>query len=63
MNCGFCGKDIPTEVVKHGCGGCPMSGSCRKVCCPHCGYENPAPSKFLQRWLKPAAEPREDDPA
>ncbi len=38
--------------TKKGCGGCPMSGGCHKICCPHCGYENPAPPKFLKRWLK-----------
>jgi hypothetical protein len=52
MICGFCGREIADEIVKNGCGGCPMSGGCRKVCCPHCGYENPAIPKLLQKLIK-----------
>jgi len=54
MNCGFCGKEIPAEIgpgtEKNSCGSCP--GGCRKIHCPHCGYANPAPGKFLGRFLK-----------
>ncbi|BCR05512.1 hypothetical protein DESUT3_25810 [Desulfuromonas versatilis] len=53
MICGFCGKQISLDSeTKKGCGGCPMSGGCHKICCPHCGYENPAPPRLLKRWLK-----------
>jgi hypothetical protein len=52
MICGFCGREIAEEVVKNGCGGCPMAGGCRKICCPHCGYENPVIPKLLQKLMK-----------
>jgi hypothetical protein len=52
--CGFCHKEID-EVVgvpegQKSCGQCP--GGCRKIHCPHCGYTNPAPGKFLGRFLQ-----------
>ncbi|MEJ2698263.1 MAG: hypothetical protein P8Z70_01185 [Desulfuromonadales bacterium] len=56
MRCGYCGREIPDQVdaTRMRCGKCP--GGCRKIHCPHCGYENPAPPDFLKRWLK-----RDDD--
>jgi len=52
--CGFCHKEIDEEAVgapegQAGCGQC--LGGCRKIHCPHCGYANPAPGKFLGRFL------------
>ena len=62
MNCGFCGKEIPETIgpgeEKNSCGGCP--GGCRKIHCPHCGYANPAPGKFLSRFLKKSDEKEND---
>lgn len=52
MKCGYCGRDIPDEIPadQKSCGAC--GGRCRKVHCPHCGYQNPAPSKLLKKLFK-----------
>jgi hypothetical protein len=50
MICGFCNKEIPDQLPEISCGRC--GSGCRKVHCPHCGYENPAPSEFLNRLFK-----------
>lgn len=49
MNCGFCGREIPDRVPEKSCGRC--GSGCRKVHCPYCGYENPAPSRLLNRLM------------
>ncbi|MCK5912301.1 MAG: hypothetical protein KAG12_00370 [Desulfuromusa sp.] len=53
MNCGFCHQEIALKVGapdgESSCGSC--LGGCRKIHCPHCGYANPAPGKFLSRFL------------
>ncbi|MFO7982241.1 MAG: hypothetical protein R6V08_02205 [Desulfuromonadales bacterium] len=55
MRCGYCNREIPDEVKQEPCGACP--GGCRKIHCPHCGYENPAPAG----WLKKLLEKKEKD--
>jgi hypothetical protein len=60
MKCGFCDREIPATAMKDGCGGCPMPGGCKKVCCPWCGYENPAVPEFLQRWAASKDKKGED---
>jgi len=46
MICGFCRKEIPAKTPEESCGRC--GGGCRKVHCPHCGYENPLPSALFE---------------
>ncbi|PLX93441.1 MAG: hypothetical protein C0621_07575 [Desulfuromonas sp.] len=60
MICGFCGRDIPEEDEKKGCTGCPVAGGCRKICCPWCGYENPAVPKFWQRFTTRKDDSKKD---
>ncbi|HKL48753.1 MAG TPA: hypothetical protein VJ882_03765 [Desulfuromonadales bacterium] len=55
MRCGYCNREIPEDVKQEPCGACP--GGCRKIHCPHCGYENPAPAG----WLKKLLEKKEKD--
>ncbi len=54
MICGFCHKEIDAVVGapegQTSCGQC--LGGCHKIHCPHCGYANPAPGKFLSRFLQ-----------
>jgi len=54
MICGFCHKEIKQEIGapegQSACGRC--FGGCRKIHCPYCGYANPAPGKYLSRFLK-----------
>gem|GEM_PF-1857304 len=48
--CGFCGREFAEDRGQPACRACPLSaatGGCRRLRCPHCGYENPV----LPRWL------------
>jgi hypothetical protein len=61
MICGFCGKEIPNQLPEKSCGRC--GSGCRKVHCPYCGYENPAPSEFLTRLFKRKKSSTKEDPS
>jgi len=48
VQCPLCGGRFPGRescVV-----GCPLSGSCRTVCCPHCNYRF-VQGSTLARWM------------
>lgn len=51
MNCPFCGKTFSQRESEKTCKGCAMFGGCKKIKCPHCGYESPAEPKSA-KWLK-----------
>ncbi len=36
VRCPLCGATFPAEAACPS--GCPMSKSCRTLCCPHCHY-------------------------
>jgi len=48
MICSFCGKEFDEESAGQGCRACAMFGGCKKVKCPHCGYESPQKPKSLK---------------
>jgi predicted amidophosphoribosyltransferase len=41
IQCSFCSKKFTEEEAILSCGNCTLFGGCRKVKCPHCGYETP----------------------
>ena len=55
VRCPLCGARFPAAAAC--ASGCPMSGSCRTLCCPHCHYRFVATSVvagWLERMLKGA---------
>lgn len=55
MICNGCGAELPDLPENEtGCGRC--AGSCRKVHCPYCGYENPIVPNYLQRLQRQAGK-------
>jgi len=59
MICGYCNREIPAKVPESGCGRC--GGGCRKVHCPYCGYENPAPSGMVERLFGRKDKSKKED--
>ena len=51
MNCSFCGKGFDEQLARKSCQACAMFGGCRKLKCPHCGYEVP-PEPASLRWVR-----------
>lgn len=52
MKCSFCGLEFDEKDKNTtSCQGCPMSGHCSKICCPHCGFEMAKPVGLF-KWLK-----------
>jgi hypothetical protein len=49
MVCGLCHREFGEEAAVNGCKGCPMGG-CKRLRCPHCGYEMPPEPRWL-RWI------------
>jgi hypothetical protein len=48
VQCPLCGGRFPG---REGCvAGCPLAGSCRTLCCPHCHYHFIEESS-LARWV------------
>ena len=55
MKCPICGGVLTDQA--NGCSSCPMHpGSCKMLCCDHCGYETVAPQSvtvnFFRRLLR-----------
>lgn len=48
ITCGFCRTEFEEDRGQSTCLACPLSGGCRAVRCPDCGYENPA----VPRWVE-----------
>jgi DNA-directed RNA polymerase subunit RPC12/RpoP len=48
ITCSFCGRPFTEEEGRTQCANCAVlgSGGCRKVRCPHCGYESPLPPRL-----------------
>jgi hypothetical protein len=51
MICAFCDKEFAEEAAEKACGQCSLFGGCKKIKCPHCGYESPKQPESL-KWLK-----------
>lgn len=49
MACGFCAREFVEDRGQSACGACPLTGGCRWVRCPHCGYENPETPSWMRR--------------
>lgn len=57
--CGFCAREFVEDRAQVACGGCLLNGGCRFLRCPHCGYENPEPPRWmenLKRIMSPLLE-------
>jgi len=50
MICSFCDKEFDEHASEKACRQCSLFGGCKKVKCPHCGYESPKQPKSL-KWL------------
>lgn len=53
MICPFCQKTFTEQDSQKVCGHCSLTGGCKKVKCPYCGYETPVETglvKALRRW-------------
>ena len=51
MRCPFCGRTSSAPQAERACKTCALFGGCKKVKCPHCGYESPAEPRSL-KWLR-----------
>jgi hypothetical protein len=52
--CGYCAREFVEDRGQTACGACPLTGGCRWVRCPHCGYENPETPGWMRRlgaWM------------
>jgi rubredoxin len=56
IKCSFCGNSFLESQGVASCKGCPMSKTCNKIKCPHCGFETlkePGIIKFFRKiWGK-----------
>jgi len=53
MRCDFCGREFDEGAAEEACAACTLFGGCKKVKCPHCGYEMPRETrlvKAIRRW-------------
>ncbi len=48
--CAFCDREFVEDAAQPVCRSCPLAGLCHMVRCPHCGYENPLPPRWLARF-------------
>lgn len=51
MVCGFCAKEFVEDKAQTACGACALNGGCRWLRCPHCGYENPEPPRWMHNLM------------
>lgn len=40
MRCSFCGREFDPDAAFLSCEGCPLTGHCGLLRCPHCGFDN-----------------------
>lgn len=59
MRCGMCGHELTEAGIEKACRGCSAFGGCRLVKCPHCGYEQPQPPRWL-KWLVEMAKRQQE---
>jgi hypothetical protein len=57
--CAFCGKTFDPDSATSACRNCASFGGCKKVKCPHCGYDMPAETK-LGKWLRKKLDKSEE---
>jgi hypothetical protein len=50
--CGFCAREFTEDRGQSTCGACPLTGGCRWIRCPHCGYENPETPRWMEGLRK-----------
>jgi hypothetical protein len=60
VRCGMCTISFVPDEAQPACKSCPLSGSCRFVRCPRCGFENPEAPRWLERLVGRFAETRRD---
>ncbi len=48
--CGFCAREFVEDLGQPVCRSCPLADVCKLVRCPHCGYENPVPPRWLGKF-------------
>lgn len=51
IECPFCGREYDEAAAQKACGTCSLFGGCKKLKCPHCGYEVPAEPRMV-KWFK-----------
>lgn len=60
MRCPFCGKSFDEDEARKECAAnCSLLGGCKKLKCPHCGYETPATPRWI-RWLRKKVRKHDD---
>lgn len=52
ITCSFCSHQFKEQQTEHSCKGCPMSGACKMIRCPYCGYEMPPEPKWIGKLKK-----------
>jgi len=65
MKCSLCGSQFEEEDARKECRGCSLFGGCRKIRCPHCGYETPReiwPVTFFRRRQAGRSKPGQSRP-
>lgn len=57
--CGFCARAFAEDRGQSACGVCPLTGGCRWIRCPYCGFENPETPRWIDRLaqLLPSPDP------
>ncbi len=51
MKCPFCNREFDADEARRACRGCSLMGGCRRVKCPHCGYEQPDEPRLV-KWIR-----------
>lgn len=59
MKCSFCDKVFDEDAAEKDCQSCSLFGGCKKIKCPHCGYEMPATPRLV-KWLRSKFKGRHD---
>jgi rubredoxin len=49
MKCSLCNLEFDEKQANQECKGCMLAGSCKKIRCPHCGYEAPVEPDFIKK--------------
>jgi len=55
--CGFCAREFAEDRGQSACGVCPLTGGCRWIRCPYCGFENPETPRWVDRLARLLTSP------